>query len=817
MVLKSTSLDGLLSSKHHQLLDSIDSLRSQGISHYISLPQIIVCGDQSSGKSSVLEAISGVPFPVKSNLCTRFPTELVLRKTQHTGVNVSIIPHHSRSDADKTSLAKFRESLDDFEKLPALIDAAKTAMGIVTLGNAFSKDLLRIEVSGPDRPQLTIVDLPGLIHSENRHQSADDVSLINEVVQTYMKEPRSIILAVVSAKNDYANQIVLKLAREADRHGKRTMGVITKPDTLLPGSESQKDYIALAKNLDVEFRLGWHVLRNTDSEAGTWSLSQRDAQEASFFASGFWATLPASSLGIESLRIRLSKVLFQQIAAELPSLLDEIKAKSEESQRALDKLGKPRITLDEQKLFLLQISQSFQTLIKAAIDGTYNDPFFGDALSITGYKKRFRAVVQELSDEFAKSLHQYGHRHKALLNGNFMNDGTSNSSELTDRVMKLMNRSRGRELPGMFNPVVVADLFKEQCSPWADIAQNHVKAVWNAAIEFLKFLVLHVSDISTTKAILATVIEPKLDEMLEAQRSKTSELLKPHQEGHPITYHQSLFKTLQEMRSKRQSEALSEAIEGYFGRSAGIYDGTVNMDTLHSQLLRSTEESDAKKHAASEAIDYVRIARDRFIDDMAVEVTEGCLVAELGSILEPMAILTMPASTITQIAGETEQSRAARAELQKKLQILAQGISICKQYAELELSGSQEEDEEDQDELTPAPATPEVAQVDVSDFTVITPSPSISKVAVDAEVKPDPVVSKAAANFENILFTSVSDEPQSPCRDEMPSVDDWGVLKSSKKKKKGKRIASSEPLPEPLPVKPEPEPEMSTNIWNGYV
>jgi hypothetical protein len=51
-----------------------------------------------------------------------------------------------------------------------------------------------------------------------------------------------------------------------------------------------------------------------------------------------------------------------------------------------------------------------------------------------------------------------------------------------------------------------------------------------------------------------------------------------------------------------------------------------------------------------------------------------------------MAILTMPASTITQIAGETEESRAARAELQKKLQILAQGISICRQYAELELS-----------------------------------------------------------------------------------------------------------------------------------
>ena len=83
-----------------------------------------------------------------------------------------------------------------------------------------------------------------------------------------MKEPRSIILAVVSAKNDYANQIVLKLARAADKKGNRTLGVITKPDTLIASSESEAMYVSLARNQDVEFRLGWHVLKNMDSETG---------------------------------------------------------------------------------------------------------------------------------------------------------------------------------------------------------------------------------------------------------------------------------------------------------------------------------------------------------------------------------------------------------------------------------------------------------------------------------------------------------------------------------------------------------------------
>ena len=337
----------------------------------------------------MLEAISGVSFLTKSNLCTRFPTELVLRKTPHIGVSVSIVPHHSRSEPEQLSLGSFHEKLEGFDGLPVLIENAKVAMGISTHGKAFSKDLLRIEVSGPDRPHLTIVDLPGLIHSETKQQSASDVELVKDVVQSYMKEPRSIILAVVSAKNDYANQVVLKLARIADNKGNRTLGVITKPDTLIPDSESEAMYVSLARNQDVEFRLGWHVLKNMDSETGEWSLKDRDVKEEAFFLQGIWHNLSRSLLGVKKLRNRLSKVLLGQIAAELPSLIKEIEIKSNTCRTRLDKLGEPRTTLDEQRCYLLHISQSFQSLVKASVDGTYNDPFFGDAEFEIGSKSAY--------------------------------------------------------------------------------------------------------------------------------------------------------------------------------------------------------------------------------------------------------------------------------------------------------------------------------------------------------------------------------------------------------------------------------------------
>jgi hypothetical protein len=132
---------------------------------------------------------------------------------------VLIVPYYSCSESEQLSLSSFHKKLDGFDRLLTLIENAKAAMAISTHSKAFSKDFLCVEVSGPDRPYLTIMDLPRLIYSEMKQQSTSDVELVQDVVQAYMKELRSIILVVVSAKNDYANQIVLKLAYAADKSG----------------------------------------------------------------------------------------------------------------------------------------------------------------------------------------------------------------------------------------------------------------------------------------------------------------------------------------------------------------------------------------------------------------------------------------------------------------------------------------------------------------------------------------------------------------------------------------------------------------------
>ncbi|KAE8337174.1 hypothetical protein BDV24DRAFT_177911 [Aspergillus arachidicola] len=709
-----SSLEALCAEEHLELLDSVDTLRSQGISHYISLPQIIVCGDQSSGKSSVLEAISGVSFPVKSNLCTRFPTELVLRKSSHIGVKVSIVPHRSRSHVEQDALSRFHEELESFEGLPTLIENAKAAMGIFTHGKAFSSDLLRVEVSGPDRPHLTIVDLPGLIHSETKLQSAADVALVQDVVQSYMKEPRSIILAVVSAKNDFANQIVLRLARQADPAGHRTLGVITKPDTLVEGSESERQFVLLAKNEEVTFRLGWHVLKNMDTEKGNYNLSVRGQEEAEFFSRGIWEDLPRSHVGIDTLRQRLSKLLFGQIAAELPSLIDEIQYKMNLCVKGLENLGEPRATLKEQRSYLLYISQCFQTLVRSGLDGSYNSSFFESAHSENGYHKRMRAVIQNLNEDFAQHINENGHYRDILKGGQ---QGTSQSSaeqlfvsreEYLQHIERLLRRTRGRELPGTFNPMIVNDLFKEQSQPWQRIASAHVRKVWEATKTFIHAVVAEVSDMATLET-LKDVVEPALSDLLQSMEARLTELLEPHQAGHTITYNHSFTEDLQKARRDIMEDRFSHVLTDFFGvpqitTSTNTYynnngnnqpqynynnnrNRDFNLRKLLDSLLESTE-TDMIRYAAREALDctlaYYNVALKRFIDGVATDVVETTLTKSLTQLLSPMLVHHMSDTSVSRIAGESKENRDLREQLSKKLEILESGSKTCRKFVNIQ-------------------------------------------------------------------------------------------------------------------------------------
>jgi GTP-binding protein EngB required for normal cell division len=601
----------LQSNDTRSLLDVVDNLRSQGISRYIDLPEIVVCGEQSSGKSSVLEAISGVMFPSKDNLCTRFATELILRRGPVAPIRIRIVPgpKENRTDTENEKLLNFNISVfaEDLD-LGDVIESAKECMGINDDTKVFSSDILRLELSGPEQPHLTLVDLPGLFQAGSRSQSDADSDTVKSLVLRYMKSPRSIILAVVSAKNDFNNQSITRYAREIDPSGVRTLGLITKPDTLDEGSDSESFYLELAQNREVKFKLGWHVLRNRDYTTRNASLQERNRTEQLFFSSGAWGSLHSSQVGVHSLKSRLSKILKDQILVQLPDVLSQIQDGICDCTKKLEVLGAPRATVKEQKRHLLTVSQSFTYLIKAATDGSYSDSFFGDASTEEGYQKHLRANLQNILTKFADTMRKQGHTYDIVDQSSPNYPRQISRENYITKVNALLTRSRGRELPGTFGPLIIGQLFLEQRKPWTRLVEETTEEVVRAVRHVLCAALSHVCDPSTRENILTYIIYPKFDLLEKKLQEKVTELLKPHDTGHPITYNHYFTDNIQKAQAGRRMREIKKTLEEFFGddyTNLGKVKLSINVENL-TKLLVTKTEADMNNYASSTATDFMQ-------------------------------------------------------------------------------------------------------------------------------------------------------------------------------------------------------------------
>ncbi|KAH6962190.1 P-loop containing nucleoside triphosphate hydrolase protein [Ilyonectria sp. MPI-CAGE-AT-0026] len=629
--IKLNGLNGLYTQEQQQLLDAIASLASLGIDHDISVPKIVVCGDRSSGKSSVLEAISGVPFPVGIIPFPRFPTEVVLRKTTTSGAKVYFTRHDSKDEFPHVSLhlslSEFLKEPECLENLPLVIEKAQTSMGLLIPNK---------EVSiGPDCPLLTLVDLPSLTPSDDRTQPDSDACSTENCAQRYMSNPDNIILAVVSAKHDFASQA-------SDPMGHRTIG---------PGSFRENEYISLARNKEIYFKLGWNC------------------------------NLPQSALGVETLRNRLRNLLIRSITAELPGLIEQIQSESEFCQDMLNKFGQPRNSVDNQRVHLLQVSQSFQALTKAAIDGTYNDRFFENVINPDGDQRRFLAVVQKLNDEFATELIRRGQSYRVVLNFGAFNQGSLHSFITRDqfiaKISRKMEDGGGLDPPEFFDFQSSFKFMKEQMTPWKDITREHVRKLRKAAGIFLEDLIEH-ADPSMFYVMWETVVEPKLDALFVSLEAKMAGLHRGYQKYDALTIKLLSDETPQKVQFERDMSEMTDKMKGFLHR-IHTWHNLASSALNYLDVCFEVSFPEISKRITSDKHKQ-QVALKHFIDDVAVEVIDKILLSGLGDILTPDTVAMMPDRKVTQIAGETNKSRKARESLQKDLETLDSGLKTCKKH-----------------------------------------------------------------------------------------------------------------------------------------
>ena len=222
------------------------------------------------------------------------------------------------------------------------------------------------------------------------------------MVESHIRDPRTIILAVLPANVDFATQEILALAEKHDPKGERTLGVLTKPDLILePSGKQAVCNLVLGKRKRLE--LGYYLVCNRGPDSDGRSLEDRERM----FQETPWDSLPKNRLGVGALKATLSSLLAALTKSVFSSLRLEIQKELEKATKQLDDLGSPRETETQQRIFLSNIADKFQALVTAARFGHYSqdDAFEEDkdlrlATSIVN-------LADGLVDEFAGIGHLY--------------------------------------------------------------------------------------------------------------------------------------------------------------------------------------------------------------------------------------------------------------------------------------------------------------------------------------------------------------------------------------------------------------------------
>ncbi|KAF9206110.1 vacuolar protein sorting-associated protein 1 [Haplosporangium sp. Z 27] len=383
-----------------------DAFSTVGVHNPVDLPQIVVIGSQSSGKSSVLENIVGRDFlPRGSGIVTRRPLVLQLinrpAPTAATGatpasatVNESSQSEQARrapqsitesttedGDAEERDQKKEPEEWGEFLHQPGvkytdfnlIRDEIVRDTDAKTGKNAGISPLpINLRIYSPHVLTLTLVDLPGLTKLPVGDQPKDIEKQIRDMIVKYITKPNAIILAVTAGNTDLANSDGLKLAREVDPEGARTIGVLTKIDLMDAGT----DVVDILAGRVIPLRLGYVPVvnrgqRDIDTKK---SITRSLEAERNFFEEHIAYRSKAQYCGTPYLARKLNMILMHHIRNTLPEIKAKIQAALVKYQTELANLGD---TLGDgtagQASIVLNIITEFCSEFRTVIDGNSTD------------------------------------------------------------------------------------------------------------------------------------------------------------------------------------------------------------------------------------------------------------------------------------------------------------------------------------------------------------------------------------------------------------------------------------------------------------
>ncbi|XXG98775.1 hypothetical protein Hte_005105 [Hypoxylon texense] len=701
--LSSPALEQLYNGQE-DLIGIISDLAEYGM--HISVPCFVVVGDRCSGKSSVLEAITGLRFAVHGETGTKFPVELHLSPNLY-GQEVTIRVRIQLSDASEQEY-EVDKSLFDENGISAIIDAAEEK--ILEGGARFSEDVLIIDIHGPGVPHLSLVDLPGFYPPQNDNDSTTDREILDRLVERYMT--KCLVLAVVSAQhpqNRVTSQRVLSEVKRHDKDNTRTLGVITKPDLLMSGIKDEKDFLSFAKDVDQSVHTlawGWHLLCNRSSTEVSDINEERDEKEESFFQSNYWSNVVPRNLGAPALRAKLNSIILDYSNRDAHRLSKACKEAIIECKNRLELLGEPRSTATELRAHLEKLALRFHTLCLHAIEGNYDDEFFGGLFP--GHEagwfednriRKLQALLRDQNRAFVHVLNTKGSKRIILPKGSnvpqpktspplflqelvnrydFDEPAKLTFEDVTAHLQLLLPAYQGREFSGTSNDALVVKLFREQSQPWEAIARRHIQLMLSMTEEFVKKLVHYITkpDLNTCSRIISKIVEPFFDLKSTVLESKLQELLYHYKTGH-LQVLDTEFQARLALR--RQNNGNMGQIRDLFAKQPEIFT-----QEMRKQLEEMGQFEGSSQSVIDELVDKSEICYEMslrtFTDNVVVLAVENCLIRDLPQILTVEKFKRMTDDELEQLASEAADIQETRQQQQVELEFLKEALQACHKW-----------------------------------------------------------------------------------------------------------------------------------------
>ncbi|KAJ0593525.1 putative dynamin stalk domain, GTPase effector domain, Dynamin superfamily [Helianthus annuus] len=422
--------------KIRPILDAVDKLRRLNVTQEgIPLPTIVVVGDQSSGKSSVLESLAGISLPRGQDICTRVP--LIMRLQHHTDPVPEFLLEYQKKSIKIDEESQISDAINK-----ATVEIAGNSKGI-------SNVPLTLVVKKEGVPDLTMIDLPGITRVPIGDQPENIYEQISGMIMEYIKPEESIILNVLSASVDFTTCESICMSRRVDSTGQRTLAVVTKCD------RSPDGLLEKVTTNDVNIGLGYICVRNRINEE---TYEEARNQEATLFETHpLLSKIDKSMVGIPVLAHRLVQIQSVIISKCLPEIIKNINDRLNASVLDLNKLPRNLTSVPDAMVTFIQIVGSLkETLQKILIQGEFDEYENDNEMHCDA---RLAEMVDKLSKDLQSSV-------------NF-------SENFLVEEMQVLEEANGIRLPNFLPRSVFLCLLKRKVNAISDLPVGFVNKVWD--------------------------------------------------------------------------------------------------------------------------------------------------------------------------------------------------------------------------------------------------------------------------------------------------------------------------------------------------